>query len=148
MRLGHVHIKVRDLVTSEAFYTRIGFRLTERIPNHITFLSFSDAHHDLALQCVGPNGQEPALNSVGLYHIAFEVPGADVLAKKIDLLRAISVEFSLVDHGISWALYTHDPDGNGLEFYVDRRSTKDGSALWGGTSRKLDEKSVRAVTSL
>ena len=46
------------------------------------------------------------------------------------------IPFHPVDHLISWALYFSDPDGNGLELYLDRRCKAPGGAqLWHGCNR-------------
>lgn len=44
------------------------------------------------------------------------------------------VRHQAVDHGISWATYFRDPDGNGLEVYVDRRQASGGRLALQGES--------------
>jgi len=41
------------------------------------------------------------------------------------------VPVAAVDHGISKALYFADPDGNGVEVFLDTREER---ATWGGVS--------------
>ena len=49
--VGHVHLKVSDLDRSEAFYrATLGLEVSERVGASFVFMSFGDAHHDLALQ--------------------------------------------------------------------------------------------------
>jgi len=48
-----------------------------------------------------------------------------------------SVLVSSVDHGISKALYFDDPDGNGLEVYVDTRTEND-RWTWDGRNTRFD----------
>lgn len=70
-RLGHVHLKVRDLDRAVEFYTAIlDVDLTERY-ERFAFLTFGDRHHDLAVQAVGEDAPGPG-PGVGLYHVAFE----------------------------------------------------------------------------
>jgi catechol 2,3-dioxygenase len=133
--VGHVHLKVRDAALSERFYTEaIGMRVTERVGPFV-FLSLSGRHHDLALQGLGPRAETPPAQATGLYHFALEVPDRDALRAAHRRLRENGVEVDAVDHGISWALYFADPDGNGVEIYCDTREVR---PTWGGLSSPLD----------
>ena len=70
---------------------------------------------DLGLFSVGPDAPRPARGSVGLYHLAWEVPTIDDLAAAA---RTLSDERALTgssDHGVSKSLYGADPDGNEFE---------------------------------
>lgn len=146
--IGHVHLKVRDASRAAAFYTRIlGLRETERIGQHFVFLAGNGSHHELALQSLGSAAAGPDDRRVGLYHSAWEVADAAALLRVLDLLDRDGVEHSDVDHGISWAIYFADPDGNGVEVYLDRRHATGGSILWNGTSKRLDRFEVTAAAS-
>jgi catechol-2,3-dioxygenase len=59
-----------------------------------------------------------------------------VLAATHERLREEGVEVSPVDHGISRALYFDDPDGDGVEVYLDTRET--GGREWDGQSEPFD----------
>jgi catechol 2,3-dioxygenase len=130
MRLGHIHLKVNNLKAAEEFYCKIlGLKLQERV-------------HDLALQQVNgsaPRHRDSPENSSGLYHTAFEVHSTEELSSVIEKLKANSFEYTLVDHRISWAVYTQDPSGNGVEIYLDRRNAPRGGRVWGGFSKRLSE---------
>jgi len=134
--VGHVHLKVRDVERAQAFYQSVlGLDVTERQGRYV-FLSWGERHHDVALQEVGANAEAPG-PGVGLYHAAFEVTSADALASVHERLRAREVQVSPVDHGISKALYFSDPDGNGLEVYLDTRESHDETA-WRGRNERFD----------
>jgi catechol 2,3-dioxygenase len=50
-----------------------------------------------------------------------KVPSRRALADVVRRLQAFSVSLEgAADHGVSEALYLRDPDGNGVELYVDR----------------------------
>lgn len=146
--IGHVHLKVRDASRAAAFYARIlGLSETERIGQHFVFMAGNGAHHELALQSLGSSAPGPDDRRVGLYHSAWEVADAAALLSVLDVLDSEGISHSDVDHGISWAIYFEDPDGNGVEVYLDRRRAAGGSIQWDGASRRLDRRMVAAATS-
>jgi len=139
MKLGHVHLKVRDLQRSVDFYRRhLGLQITEQVGGAFAFLSAGAMHHELALQEVGPQAAAPGRGDVGLYHVAFEVADRQELGQVYRGLRQQGIPVHAVDHRISWALYCTDPDGNGLEIYWDTRRTAHGAGQWQGIERPLD----------
>ncbi len=143
-KLGHVHLKVRDLDRAIAFYTQlVGLRLVERVGDQFAFLSAGENHHDIALQNVGTAAPAPPPHATGLYHVAFEVPDRASFARVYRDLAAAGVDVATVDHLISWAIYFSDPDGNGLEVYWDTRCQPGGQCLWRGRNLPL-----RAATIL
>jgi len=134
--LGHVHLKVRDLERAIAFYAEVlGLSVAER-HGRFAFLAWGGKHHDLALQGVGAAADGPS-GRVGLYHAAFEVDSAGALAATYDRLRERAVDVTPVDHGISRALYFDDPDGNGVEVYLDTRAERDREE-WRGRDERFD----------
>lgn len=145
VKLGHVHLKVRDLDVAQEFYmSLLEMRVTERIGGQFAFLSFGDSHHDLALQAVGPAAPGPAFAAVGLYHVAFELPDRRAFARAWGRLAELRREASAVDHRIAWSIYCADPDGNGVELFVDTRADVGGATLWRGASVPLDEATILA----
>ncbi|MBY0112745.1 MAG: VOC family protein [Phycisphaerales bacterium] len=146
VRLGHVHLKVRRLDRAIEFYQQtLGLQFVERVGDDFAFLSFGAAHHDLALQAFGDRAALPAPGAVGLYHVAFEVEDAATLLSRWDALQARGRVVG-VDHGISWALYTNDPDRNGVEVYLDRRIEGSRTA-WRGHSLPLERRRVEEVAA-
>ena len=145
-RIGHAHLKVKDLDRAAAFYERfLGLRVRERAADRYVFMSGGELHHEIALQKVGADAPVPARYSVGLFHVAFEVPDKRAFAEAYLRLRGDGVPVAAVDHRISWAMYFKDPDGNGLEIYCDTRSEPDGVALWEGEDRPLNEDRLLAT---
>ena len=123
VRIGHVHLKVADLERSLAFYCGVlGFQLTQRYGSQAAFVSAGGYHHHIGLNTwESKGGVPPARGTTGLYHVAILYPDRASLA---DALRRL-IEHNIPldgasDHGVSEALYLQDPDGNGIELYVDR----------------------------
>ena len=74
-KIGHAHLKVRDLDRSIEFYTHFfDLKLVERVGDQYAFLTGGEFHHEIALQNVGPGAPQPQPHGTGLYHVAFEVP--------------------------------------------------------------------------
>lgn len=70
---------------------------------------------------VDPEAEPAVAGSAGLYHAAFKVPERKDLARVYRQLRLGGVSIrGAADHGVSEALYFNDPEGNGVEVYVDR----------------------------
>ena len=122
-RIGHVHLKVSDLPKAEAFYRDVlGFEVTSRYGDEATFMSFGGYHHHLGLNTWQSKGAPPPpSHSTGLFHFAILYPSRKELANALRrVLEAGGQIDGASDHGVSEALYLHDPDGNGIELYRDR----------------------------
>jgi catechol 2,3-dioxygenase len=66
-------------------------------------------------------GSPPAPGTTGLYHVAVRYPSRPALADALRRLIAAGIGLDgASDHGVSEALYLHDPDFNGVELYWDR----------------------------
>lgn len=123
VRIGHVHLRVADLDRSLAFYHGVlGFAVMQRFGTQAAFLSAGGYHHHLGLNTwESLGGTPPPRGSTGLYHVAILYPRrADLADAYLRLGKAGIGLDGMADHGVSEALYLHDPDLNGVELYVDR----------------------------
>ncbi len=118
-RLNHAVLFVRDAAAAAEFYGRVfGFEVVgTEMGGQAIFMRAAggDNHHDLGLFSVGPAAPRPARGSVGLYHLAWEVPTIDDLADAARILSEAGALGGASDHGVSKSLYGTDPDGNEFE---------------------------------
>ena len=142
-KLGHAHLFVRNVEKSTEFYTSIlGLQVTEFEPDRWVFLTSGQLHHELALSQVGMEAPGPEEGRVGLFHLAFDVESKADFARIVNTLLERGIDVEPVDHRIGWGAYFSDPDGNGLEVYLDTRSEPEGVPLWEGQNRPLDKEKV------
>ena len=120
--IGHVHLRVADIDRALAFYHGVlGFEITGRMPG-AAFVSAGGYHHHIGLNTwESKGGSPPPRGHTGLYHVAIRYPTRRALADAVRRLAEARVLLEgASDHGVSEALYLHDPDGNGLELYWDK----------------------------
>ena len=139
--LGHAVLKVRDIEQAEGFYHGVlGLPIAARMQEgfNMTFFTLGN-HHDFAIVGVGPDGPDAADDGPGLFHVAFKVGDSlDQLRTVKKELEAAGVPIELVaDHTVSQSIYVRDPDGNGVELYVDT------SDIW-----KTDPQTVATIGPL
>jgi catechol 2,3-dioxygenase len=118
LTLGPVHLTVRELDRSVAFYEQaIGLRLRRRDGDIAVLGTAAD---DLVVLHADPDAR-PAGRHAGLYHVALLFPTREELARALQRLAATRTQIQgASDHGVSEAVYLPDPDGNGIELYADR----------------------------
>jgi catechol-2,3-dioxygenase len=122
-RLNHAVLFVRDVQRSVDFYREVlGFRVIPMAPEgfNAAFLQApgSTNDHDLGLFEIGSGAgpSEAGRQTVGLYHLAWEVDTLAELARLQDVLADAGALVGASDHGTTKSLYGRDPDG--LEFEI------------------------------
>ena len=149
-RMGHVHLRVADLDRSLAFYHGVlGFDITQHFGNSAAFLSAGGYHHHIGLNTwESLGGSPPPPGTTGLYHLAVLYPTRAALSDALHRLLATNISLDgAADHGVSQALYLHDPDNNGVELYWDRPESqwpKDPQGNLAMYTRPLDLKALLA----
>src|SRR5690349_22856546 len=122
-RIGHVHLKVADLDRAVEFYRdALGFDVINRYGDQAAFLSAGGYHHHIGLNTwESRGGSPPPPGTTGLYHVAIRYPDRKTLAQAVQSVIDAGIPLSgASDHGVSEAVYLHDPDQNGIELYRDR----------------------------
>jgi catechol 2,3-dioxygenase len=122
LSLSHATVAVRDLDAMLDFYCDVlGFAVTNRGAvgeGEMAFISQDPGeHHQLVFVSGMP---QPDHQFVMADHMAFRTGSLDDLRAIGDKLDAAGVEGVIpIDHGNAWSLYFNDPEGNGLECFVD-----------------------------
>lgn len=121
--VGQVRLKVQNIERSIQFYEQvIGFKVLERTEYEVTFTA--DGKRVL-LTIEQPNDVVGKTeNTTGLYHLALLLPERRDLANIVRHFASIGLQFGSADHLVSEALYLSDPDGNGIEIYIDRHPSE------------------------
>jgi catechol 2,3-dioxygenase len=120
LRIGSVALAVSDLERSADFYERVlGLPLIAR-EEHSARLGPDRERAALVLSDIAAPTPLPP-GATGLYHVAWLHPDRAALAETVRRVAAARWPFEgASDHGVSEALYLSDPDGLGIEIYVDR----------------------------
>ena len=118
--VGAVRLQVSDLDRSLAYYQRvIGLRVQER-SDGVALLGAEDGPALVQLHERAGAQPVPRRGRLGLYHYAILLPDRPALGRFVRHLAELDVRAGMSDHLVSEAIYLTDPDGLGIEVYVDR----------------------------
>lgn len=117
-RMGAVELLTGDLESLQTFYEEgVGLTTLDQSENTVS-LGIDEELIRLVASDDGADDRSQA----GLYHSAFLFPSEAALAQAIAATVTVAPESfqGSSDHRVSQAFYFADPDGNGVELYVDR----------------------------
>ncbi len=130
LAVTHVTLVVQDLDRVTRFYQDIiGLRV---LSTNDTCVTLGTDKAFLTL-CQNAEARRADPRDPGLFHTAFLLP--DRLSLSSWLAHAIAARvtpYGASDHNVSEAVYLDDPEGNGIEIYVDRPLSQ-----WNGASGTL-----------
>lgn len=116
--MGTVDLQVVDLEVMRAYYTEaLGLPVIEEDADHVV-LGFDEPLVTLTGGAAGADDPSQA----GLYHTAVLFPDEPALAATLLSVATVAPQSyqGAADHAVSLAFYFGDPEGNGVELYVDR----------------------------
>ncbi|MDB5595428.1 MAG: hypothetical protein JWM36_2389 [Hyphomicrobiales bacterium] len=147
LSIGKVTLTVHDLEGVTRFYEKtVGLAVLETDANRATLGAGGTVLLELRRD---PHARRRLPNEAGLFHTAFLLPSRGDLARW--LVHAAAAKVALqgaADHLVSEAVYLADPEGNGIEIYIDRPRevwTRTGD-LVAMSSDPLDIESLMAST--
>ena len=113
--LTHIHLIVRDMKRSRAFYrTAFGMRVTFKVGTKMVFLNTPGSNDMITLH--EEPGARIAGKSGGIAHFGFERTGTDIDAAVNEVIKAGGRLLERGEHapGVPYA-YVADPDGYVIE---------------------------------
>src|SRR3954451_6561208 len=118
--VGAVRLQVSDLQRSVEYYREIiGLQV---LSSYGASAQLGTGSSRTLLELRERRGAHPVPQHgrLGLYHFAIVVPDRAALGHFVTHLGQIGAHAASADHAVSEALYLWDPDGLGIEVYVDR----------------------------
>ncbi|MBD1203506.1 MAG: VOC family protein [Rhodobacteraceae bacterium] len=119
MEIGTVTLTVRDLSRSADFYVRaLGL---EKLHSDGSDAVMGAGNRALVRLIADPAARERTPREAGLFHTAILLPDRAALGTWVHHASATRLPVQgTSDHRVSEAIYFADPEGNGIEIYVDR----------------------------
>lgn len=119
--LTAVELRVRDLEEVVPFYEDVvGLRTLDRTASRVSLGAGEDGPA-LVILDEDPDAPERPRQAAGLFHAAIRLPSREALSHALRRIEQAGYTLQgASDHRVSEALYLEDPEGNGLELYVDR----------------------------
>lgn len=149
VRVGAVGLRVRDIERVSAFYRSVlGLGVISASADGVVLGAGGRALLWLEPR---PGGALEPRTAAGLFHTAFLMPSRRDLARWLVHVAQNRTPLSgFADHSVSEAVYLDDPEGNGVEVYVDRDPLLwrwEGERVVMGTQR-LDVDGILSLTDI
>lgn len=147
MEIGRVTLTVHDLARSADFYARaLGLA---KLTADAAQVTLGAGNRALITLIADPAARLRSPREAGLFHTAFLLPDRAALARWLHHVASTRLPLQgASDHKVSEAIYLADPEGNGIEVYVDRPraqwTKQDGSIQMATDPLDLDDLAAAA----
>lgn len=119
IKFAHVVLKTTRYDEMLAWWKLVLSATTRHGNDFISFLSYDDEHHRLAIVRL-PHLKERDDSLSGVEHVAYTFASLRDLFDKYTQLKASGiVPYWMVNHGMNFSAYYRDPDGNQVELQID-----------------------------
>ena len=106
--IGHIHLSVAELEKTAAFYTSLGFEITQAYGEQALFFASGEYHHHIGANTWQSAGASPLeADSAGLRYFEVAFPDLESLEKVASELTESGLELNKEEDGISLV----DPNG-------------------------------------
>ena len=118
MAVDQVTLTVRDLDRVASFYVKyLGLKVHAQTATRVEL----GADVPFLVLLGDPEAAKADPSAPGLFHVAYLLPSrTDLSSWLAHMSRAQMPPWGASDHNVSEAIYLNDPEGNGIEVYVDR----------------------------
>ena len=131
LRFAHAVLQSYDMPRLLAWY-RDAFELDvlAEMPGRAAICAYDEEHHRFAFTQMP--GEPPAeRHKSPLKHLAYAYGNLDDLVAQYRKMKGLGhMPVECVNHGPTVSFYYEDPDGNGVEFFVDRFATMEESKAY------------------
>jgi catechol-2,3-dioxygenase len=130
-KLAHIVLRTSKFEEMVEFYKTFLGATTTYENAFLSFLTYDDEHHRIAIVSIPGTGPKQPTSS-GLEHIAFTFDSLSDLASAYTQRKAKGITpYWSINHGPTTSIYYQDPDGNNIETQVDNLPVDEASALMG-----------------
>lgn len=131
-KFAHVVLKTSRYQEMLAWWTRFLEAEARHSSDFISFLSYDDEHHRIAIVNF-PNLEERSATSAGVEHFAFTYDSLDTLFGQYERMKSLGISpYWTINHGMTLSAYYRDPDGNQVETQVDSMTMSEADAFMSG----------------
>ncbi|MGI9646239.1 MAG: VOC family protein [Ilumatobacteraceae bacterium] len=131
-KLAHLVLRTSRFDEVADWWTTVLGATPRHQNDFITFLTYDDEHHRLAIIKI-PDLGDDARRSAGMEHVAFTYDHLDDLLATYGRLAAAGImPIAPINHGMTLSLYYADPDGNQVELQVDTMTPTDAETFMAG----------------
>lgn len=127
-KFAHIVYRTRRFQEMLNWYATVfGARIQYKNPA-LAFMTYDDEHHRFAfadMSVLQPSGSETDKHdAIGVDHVGYTLGSVGGLLENYAELKSKGIlPYWCVHHGITVSMYYADPDGNQMEFQVDRMAS-------------------------
>lgn len=130
-RLAHIALRTNRLKLMADWYCKVLGAHVAYESEKVSFLTYDDEHHRIALLALDDYPSKPQHVSEGYFHTAFAYDSLGDLLGNYKRLQALGIEPQrTINHGPTVSLYYLDPDGNHIELQVDSFPDAETTNAW------------------
>ena len=129
-KLAHIVYKTSNYEEMVSWYKTVLEAEVMAASPFITFLTYDDEHHRIAIAAMPGLEAKPA-QACGVEHCAFTYASIDDLILTYERLQALDImPYWTINHGPTLSMYYRDPDQNQVELQIDIYDNNEAINKW------------------